>query len=257
MPQEESMGKRCVIIAALLVFAAASLPAVTVDELIAKNIAARGGLDRIRAVKSLRTTGKVHAGGGDFALDISFVEMISRPGMYRQEVTLQGLTSVTAYDGAVGWQVQPFSGRLDPEQLSADDVKFLKLSADFDGPLVDCAAKGNRVEYLGTEDVDGTEAHKLKVTLKDGDVQYIYLDPDYFLQIRSVMQAHIRGAEYVSETDWGNFESVNGVMMPFSIESGAKGQPKENAVIVEKVEVNVPLDPKLFEFPASAKGAGK
>lgn len=251
------MARKSLIIAALLIFAAASAQAFTVEELIAKNIKARGGLDNIHAIKSVRTTGKVHAGQGDFSLDIAFVEMISRPGLYRQEAKLQGLTSVQAYDGAVGWQIQPFSGRLDPERLSADDVKFLKQSADFDGPLVDYAAKGNRVEYLGTEDVDGTEAYKIKVTLKEGDIQYIYLDPDYFLQIRTVTQAHIRGAEYVSEADWGNFESVNGVMFPFSIESGAKGQPKGNAVIVEKIEVNISLDPKLFHFPAAPTAAVK
>jgi len=251
------MGRKNLIIAALLVFAAASAQAFTVDELIAKNVKARGGLDKIRAVQSLRTTGKVHAGGGDFSIEIPFVEMIHRPAMYRQEVNMQGLTSVTAYDGTVGWQIQPFSGRLDPERLSADDVKFLERSADLDGPLVDYAAKGSRVEYLGTEDVDGTDAHKLKVTFKDGDVQYIYLDPDYFLQIRTIMQSKVRGAEFVQEMDWGNFESVNGVMLPFSIESGAKGRPKETTIIVDKVEFNVALDPNLFHFPATPKVVSK
>jgi outer membrane lipoprotein-sorting protein len=251
------MWRRNLIIAALLVFAAASAQAFTVDELIAKNIKARGGLDKIHAIQSLRTTGKIHAGGGDFSIEIAYVEMTRRPGMFRQEVNMQGLTSVTAYDGAVGWQIQPFSGRLDPERLSADDVKFLERSADLDGPLVDYAAKGNRVEYLGTEDVDGTDAHKLKVTFKDGDVQYIYLDPDYFLQIRTIMQSKVRGAEYVQEMDWGNYESVGGVMLPFSTEAGVKGRPKETKITVDKVEVNVALDPKLFHFPATPTAVSK
>lgn len=251
------MWRRNLIIAALVLFAAASARAITVDELIAKNVAARGGLDKIRAIQSLRTTGKVHSGGGDFAIDIPFVELISRPGMTREEITMQGLTSVSAFDGTVAWQVQPFSGRLDPERLSADDVKSIKKSADLDGPLVDYAAKGSRVEYLGTEDVDGTEAHKLKVTFNDGDVQYIYLDPDYFLQIRTVFQLKVRGAEFVSETDWGNFGPVNGVMMPFSMESGPKGQPKYSTVTVDKIEANVPVDPKLFQFPTAAKPVNK
>jgi outer membrane lipoprotein-sorting protein len=251
------MGKKRLILTTLLFFVAASAQAFTVDELIAKNIAARGGLDKIRAIQSLRTTGKFHVGGGDFSLDIPYRELIRRPGMYRQEVQIQGLTSISAFDGEVGWQVQPFSGRLDPERLSADDAKFLKRQADLDGPLVDYAAKGHRVEYLGTEDVDGTEAHKLKVTFKDGDIQYIYLDPDYFLQIRTVIQGKVRGAEIVQELDWGNFESVNGVMLPFSIEVGAKGRPKETVITVEKVEANVDLDPKLFHFPAAPSAGGR
>jgi hypothetical protein len=251
------MWRRNLIIAILFLFVAASAQAITVDELIAKSIKARGGLDKIHAIKSLRTTGKVHAGGGDFALDIPYVELINRPSMYRNEIKIQGLTSITAYDGETGWQIQPFSGRLDPERLSADDVKFLARSADFDGPLVDYAAKGNQVEYLGTEDVDGTDAHKLKVTFKDGDIQYIYLDADYFLPIRMITQNKIRGAEYVQEMDLGNYELVNGVMLPFSMETGAKGRPKDTKVIVEKVEANIALDPMLFHFPTAPKAVSK
>jgi outer membrane lipoprotein-sorting protein len=246
------MFKRSQLAAALLLLAAASGKAVTADELIAKNIKARGGIEKIRAIQSLRSSGKIFIGDGGSSIELGYVEMISRPDMYRQEVSLQGLTSVTAYDGTVGWQIQPFSGRLDPERLSADDVKLLKLSADLDGPLVDYAAKGSTVEYLGTEDVDGTDAHKLKVTLKDGDLLYVFLDPDYFLQIRIIAQIKIRGAEVVQEMDLGNYESVGGVMLPFSTEVGPKGQPKNTKITIEKAEINVALDPKLFHFPAKA-----
>jgi outer membrane lipoprotein-sorting protein len=122
---------------------------------------------------------------------------------------------------------------------------------------VDYAAKGNQVEYLGTEDVDGTDAYKLKVTLKDGDILYIYLDPDYFLQIRMIIQSRIRGAEYVEEHDLGNYEQVNGVMLPFSIESGPKGQAKNTKITIEKAEINLALDPKLFRFPAIPAAVSK
>jgi outer membrane lipoprotein-sorting protein len=251
------MLRRSQLVAALLLFAAASARAVTVDELIAKNIEARGGIEKIRSVQSLRTSGKMFVGDGGFSVELGYVQMIKRPGMIRGEVSLQGMTSVSAYDGNEGWQIQPFGGRLDPEKLSADDVKGLKLLADLDGPLVDYEAKGSKVEYLGIEDVDGTDAHKLKVTLKDGDVIYIYLDPDYFLQIRAIVQYKIRGTEVVEEDDWGNYEQVNGVMLPFSIESGPKGQPKNAKITIEKAEINVALDPKLFHFPAAPAAVNK
>jgi len=251
------MFRRSQLVAALLLFAATSARAVTVDELIAKNIKARGGIEKIRAIQSLRVSGKMFVGGGDSSFELAYAQMIKRPGMIRQEVSTQGLTAVGAYDGAVGWQVQPFEGRLDAEKLSADDVKAFKLLADLDGPLVDYEAKGNRVEYLGTEDVDGTDAHKLKVTLKDGDVIYIYLDPDYFLQIRMIVQFKIRGAEVVEEDDLGNYEQVNGVMLPYSLESGPKGQPKYTKIAIEKAEINVPLDTKLFRFPATPAAVSK
>lgn len=251
------MFRRSPLAAVLMLIAAASARAVTVDELIAKNIKARGGMEKIRAIQSLRTSGKLFVGEGGFSLELGYTQMIKRPGMVRMEVSLQGLTQVRAYDGSVGWQIQPFEGRLAPEKLSADDVKGLKLAADLDGPLVDYQAKGSRVEYLGTEDVDGTDAHKLKVTLKDGDVLMIYLDPDYFLEIRTTVQMKIRGAELVEEEDLGNYEQVAGVMLPFSIESGAKGQPKGTKITVEKIEINPELDSKLFQFPAAPANANK
>jgi len=245
------------MLAVLALSAAASASAFTADELIAKNLAARGGLDRIRAIQSLRTSGQVRLGGGGFSLDLASTRLVKRPAMWRQEVSWQGLTAVTAYDGAVGWQVQPFQGRLDPEKMAADDLKPLRLSADLDGPLVDYRAKGYTVEYEGTEDVDGTDAHKLKVGLGGGDVRYVYLDPDHFLEIRVLDQLRVRGAEGEQETDLGDYEQVNGVWMPFSIESGAKGGPKGQKFTVTGIEANPTLDDALFHFPAAAGPAGR
>jgi outer membrane lipoprotein-sorting protein len=116
--------------------------------------------------------------------------------------------------------------------------------------LVDWQAKGHKVEYQGTEDVDGTEAHKLKVTLKNGNVQTMYFDPDYFLEIRTISQTTVRGVKQEQETDVGNYELVDGVYMPFSVESGPKGGPKSQKVQIEKIETGVAIDPAQFAFPA-------
>jgi outer membrane lipoprotein-sorting protein len=232
--------------------AASNLSALTVDELIAKNIEARGGLEKIKAIQSVHETGKLQIGGGGFSRTLDFAVYAKRPAMLRTEASFQGMTAINAYDGSVGWRVFPFRGRLDPEKLSADDLKELQLNADMDGPLVDYKSKGNVVEYQGTEDVDGTDAHKLKVTLKNGDVRYIYLDPDYFLEIRYVDQSRIRGSLQETETDVGNYEQINGVFFPFSIEAGPKGQPKSQKITIDKVEVNVDVDDSIFHFPAAS-----
>lgn len=242
---------------ALLFSGAAQAGALSVDELIAKNIEARGGIEKIKAINSLKLTGKIRAGGGGSSIELAYAEMRQRPGLLRSEVSWQGLTAVTAFDGSVGWQVQPFQGRRDPEKIAADEVRSLRHVADIEGPLVDCKAKGNTVEYMGTEDVDGTDAHKLKVTFNDGDVRYVYLDPDYFLEIRVLDQVRIRGAEYEQETDLGNYELVEGVYMPFAVESGGKGGPKGQKIIIEKAEVNVAMDEALFRFPAAATAEQK
>jgi photosystem II stability/assembly factor-like uncharacterized protein len=222
----------------------------TVDEIVAKNVEARGGTARLAAIHSLRLTGKVVFGGGDFKIEAEWASLAKRPGMIRTEGTLQGLTAVDAWDGHEGWSVDPFQGRRDPQRNSLDESKSLARDADFEGPLVGWREKGHRVEYLGTEDVDGTPAHKLRVTLKDGDVQYIYLDPDVWLEIRVVTESHVRGTERVTETDLGSYEQVDGVWFPFSIETGRKGGPKNQRITVERAEANVDANDALFHFPA-------
>ncbi len=226
--------------------------ALTADELVQKNIEARGGLAALGAMKSLKTTGRLNFSQGDFSMELGFVSLARRDARLRNELSMQGLTQVTVYSAGDGWMINPFQGRRDPERVSAEDAKDFEVSADLDGPLVDWRKKGHRVEYLGTEDIDGTLAHKLKVTLKNGDVQYRYLDPDYFLEILVVDQTIRRGVRRESETEYGNYEKVDGVYLPFSQETGPRGQPRSQKLIIEKAEPNVPLDDALFAFPHSA-----
>ncbi len=233
-----------------LLVGAGSAAAMNADELIAKNNEAKGGIDKLRAIGSVRSTGKMQF-TGDFAGELAITEVITRNGKVRQEGTLQGLTQIQAWDGEEGWQIQPFGGRKDPEKLSADDSKNLVDSADIDGPLIDWKAKGHQVQYLGTEDVDGTDAHKLKVTLKSGDVKYFYFDPDYFLEIRVTTKRTIRGVEQEQEADLGDYEQVAGVYMAFAYEFGPPGGPKGTNLPIDKVDVNVEVDETQFAFPAT------
>ena len=238
---------------ALLLLVSTALHAQTADEYIAKYIAAVGGPDKMKAVTSLKRTGKFIGGGGFEAV---FAQENKRPAFVRQEFTIQGLTGVNAYDGKRGWKIEPWGGKKDAEDLGEDELKSIVEESDFDGPLVDYKAKGNKVEYLGIEDVDGTEAHKLKVTRQNGDVDTIWLDPDYFLQIRVLEQHRIRGTEMEQESDFGDYELVEGVYIPFSIETGEKGSTeKGQKFTVSKVELNVPADDAQFRFPTAAAPA--
>ncbi|UXI68043.1 hypothetical protein [Tahibacter amnicola] len=239
------------LFALLAALAAGSAQAISVDELVAKNIEARGGLAKIQAIQSLRLTGRTQFSGGGFSVELGFLQLQKRGDKFRAENSLQGLTAVSAYDGKDAWQIQPFQGRKDPEKLSADQAKSFAQQADIDGPLVDWRGKGHKVEYLGLEDVDGTPAHKLKVARADGDTQFIYLDPDYFLEIRVSTISVVRGVENEQENDLGNYEAVNGVFVPFSIESGPKGQPKGQKLTIEKAEANVEIDDAVFSLPAA------
>jgi hypothetical protein len=219
----------------------------TVDQLVAKNIEAKGGASALRDLGTLRLSGKMLVQEGQ--IQLAYLQIKKRPEDVRTEASLQGMTQIEAYDGKDGWRISPFFGRKDPERMSADDVKALVEDAEMDGPLVDWKAKGNTVEYLGTEDVDGTPAHKLKVTRKNGDVSLVYLDPDHFLEIRVVTQRTRHGAYEEVETDLGDYEKVGGVFVPTSIEFGSKGSPDKQRIIIDKVEGNVPVDDAIFHFP--------
>src|SRR3954469_24075853 len=224
--------------------------AATLEEILAKNLAARGGEARLREVKTLRLTGRVMFGGRGRTIEAPWGQVQKRPGMMRSETTLQGLTQVSAYDGHDGWAITPFQGRLDPEKASQDEAHALAQLAEIDGPLVGWRDKGHRVEYLGSEDVDGTPAIKLRVTRKDGDLQYVYLDPDSYLEIRITTVHKARGAEQISETDLGGYQQVNGVWFPFAQESGGKGAPRNVHVTIERGEANVAADDAWFKLPA-------
>lgn len=241
------------LFAAALLALSPAVHALSVDELVERNIEARGGIEALRAIKSIKSSGTMNFSGGDFSIELALVSLSERDGKVRSEASLQGLTQVSAYDGNEAWTINPFQGRLDAERMSADDAKGLEVQADLDGPLVDWKQKGHQVSYLGVEDVDGTEAHKLKVQLKNGDLQYRYLDPDYFLEIRVSDQVKRRGVESETETDLGNYEKVNGVFMPFAMESGPKGGPKGQKIQIKTAEVNVDIDDSLFVFPQPAK----
>jgi photosystem II stability/assembly factor-like uncharacterized protein len=237
-------------IAAAPCFFAPPAQAMTVDEIVARNIQAHGGTDKMHAIQSMRTTSKGRFGSGDFTVEMTFVGVTTRSGHVRNEGTWQSMTSVDAYDGHDGWRTDPFGGRRDPFRVSADEAKEMAHDTDLDGPLVDWRDKGHRVEYLGTEDIDGTLAHKLRIIRKDGDFEYDWLDPDAMLEIRVERHAFIRGVERVSVSDLGDYEQVAGVWMAFASDSGAKGAPRTSHWTVERVEVNVPVDDGIFAFPA-------
>ncbi|MDQ6861187.1 MAG: hypothetical protein M3032_08540 [Verrucomicrobiota bacterium] len=143
----------------------------TVEQVVAKNIEAKGGQEALNALQSLKLTGKMIVNEGQ--LQLGYSETRKKPNAVRTEVSLQGMTAVSAFDGNEGWKISPFQGRKDPEKMSADDTKGLVEDAEVDGPLVNWKEKGSTVEYLGTEEVDGTQAHKLKVTRKNGDISYV------------------------------------------------------------------------------------
>jgi hypothetical protein len=235
-----------------LVAASRNALAVTADEVVARNLEARGGAAALASLRSLRRTGRFVLPGRSIL--VTLTEVKERPGRIRQEATYQGLTQIQAWDGEKGWQVQPFEGRKDPAFMSEDDAKPFRIAADLDGPFVDARAKGHSLEYLGAEDVDGTLAHKLRVRLKWGGGVTVWIDSDTWMVIRDVQTLTVRGAEQEVETDYGDYEKIGGVFVPMSEESGPRNSPPaaRGKSIYDKAEANVAVAGDAFALPATA-----
>jgi len=243
--------KTCLAVLALTVLVPCLL-AQSVDEIIAKNVQARGGADKLKSVQSIKSTATMSLGPG---MEAPGLLVQKRPAFARLEFTVQGLTAVQAYDGKNAWQIMPFMGKKDPELMSADEAKETEEMADIDGPLVDYKSKGHQVELLGKEKVEGTDAYKLKATLKNGDVQTIYIDADSFLEIKEETKRTVRGSEQVVESAIGDYKEVNGIIFPFAVESSIKGSQDKQKLTITKIELNVPTEDAIFKMPAAAPKA--
>jgi len=221
----------------------------TVDEIINKSIEARGGLQKIKAIKSLKMTGKLTILGP--GVEASIIMQQKRPNAFRMDATLQGQAIVEAYDGESGWQINPFQGISEPDKLAGDELKAAQAEADIDGALVDYKAKGHTVELLGKEDLEGTPAYKLKVTLKNGDVSYLYIDAEKYLTLKATEKSKQAGIEQEIDIYPSNYKPVNGVLFPFSTERKAGGQTQIQ-IAIDKIEIDAPVDDAAFKMPVKA-----
>lgn len=224
----------------------------TVDDIVTKNIQAEGGIAKFKAIQSMRVTGDFASGG----MQAGFTQVYKRPLKVRLDLSVQGMTLTRTYDGQNGWQVNPFGGKGAPEPMVGDDLKQMQEEAEFDGPLVDYKQKGNTVQLVGKESVDGADAYHLKVTLKSGDLRDLYIDANSFLLTKTVAKATVQGMEVQMENKFADYRDVQGVKLPFSIDQHAvDGQIPDQKITFQKVEMNVPVEDSLFTMPAGAGNA--
>ena len=228
---------------------AQSLP--TADDIISRYVQRVGGAQRLRALVSVRRYGKFYGGGG-FEAQIAYAS--KRPNMVREEFTFGGLTGFTAYDGKNGWKIEPWGGKKDVETLGDDEMKGLLEDAMFDDPLFDFAAKGNKVEVVGADLLEGTDVYKLKVTLAvNGDVRTYYIDADSYVPIKLEVTRTVRGAEREFEIEFGDYKAVQRLVPPLLLRRRPEGKPSSQKAQFQwdRIEANVALSDAMFAAPAA------
>jgi hypothetical protein len=284
----------CLILAACMAEAAAAAPApakLSAAEVITKNVAARGGLQAWRAVQTISLSGKTGAGGNQRAtlrvptqaqatvvakksdqaevpsrrveeVYLPFLMELARPRKMRFELQVAGQTALQVYDGVNGWKLRPYLNRLDVEPYTADEMKAASMETELDGPLVDYAAKGTRIESDGIEKVEDHDTYKLKLTLKSGAVTHVWVDAQTFLETKAEGQPRrLDGIYHPVEIYYRDYRNVNGLEIPFVLETrvlpvtktamGLRDTPvPPEKTLIEKVVINPKFDAGLFSKPS-------
>lgn len=179
-----------------------------------------------------------------------------RPNMMRQEMQIQDKKVVTAFDGEKAWMINPMMGADAPQEVPGPQGEMTKEQSDFDGPLMDYKSKGTTVELVKGEGpdgsdklADGTKVHKLKVTRKGGRVQYVYLDAESGIEVKTTNEVEQGGQTFNIETEMSDYRAEAGIMVPHAIRNVMNGQAIMQ-MTVDKVEFNVPIEDAFFKMPA-------
>lgn len=215
----------------------------SVDDIVAKYLAARGGADKLRAVRTVKMTGKISGQPGE----VEILSWAKRPNMMRRESKLKGQTLIVASDGQTVWAVNPLSPT--PREVTGPQADAAKLEAsEFDPVLLDSKDKGHTIELVGKEPVDGIATYHLRVTKKNGPTQDIYLNADTLLEAKMTMNIDQGARKGTASIDFSNFKAVDGIMVPFKIRQSFDGQPVAD-VTYDSIQFNAAVDDSLFRMP--------
>jgi len=230
--------KRILFSIALLV-SASIVHAQTADEIITKHLAAIGGADNWKKVNSVKIEGVVKIQGG---AEATVSQTILNGKGTRQDISFMGMNGYQFSTPTSGWSFMPFQGQAAPEAMTAEAVAEAASELDAQGSLVDYASKGHTVEYLGKDDVEGTECYKIKVNLKSGKPETHYIDTKSYLIIRTATTQKANGQEMEVVTNFSNYEKLpEGIVIPKSL-----GLPF-GEMNITKVTINGPVDESIFK----------
>jgi outer membrane lipoprotein-sorting protein len=226
---------------AFLIFPA--IYAQTVDEILAEHFAVIGQ-DKLMQTSTFSTTGKIMQG----QFEIPFKSYHRRPMYFRSEATFQGMEIVTAFDGEIGWAVNPFAGSSDPLPMTAEQIDRMTLQADYDGMLYNYEEKGYQVELIGTEALDDIDTYVLKLTRPNGDVINTFIDTENYVVLKTSSKMKMQDVEVETESFYSNYKYVNEILSPFSMETKRDGQTIMQMTF-DEINYDVEIDDSIFVMP--------
>lgn len=231
---------------ALAVVATVSMQAITLEEIVTNNIEARGGLTNLQALKTLQVAGTMQTMGGEMAFTMYFKDN----SKMRMNMSVQGQEIVQAFDGIIGWSINPMMGTTDAQKLPKEQATRFANQADLEGEFVNYEDKGLTLEYVGAEDIDGMTAYKVQVTSPDGESHITYVDAITWFVIRTDREQEMMGQQMMMEILWSNFKDVGGVQLPMQMNIVADGN-EFMSMTWTTADVNIDIEDSVFAFPGS------
>lgn len=227
-----------------------SAQAQTVDQIVSKHLKALGGTEALKAIKTMRVTGKMIAGPG---MEMPMTIEIKKPSQMRVEVSAMGQSIIQVLNGKDSWMVNPMMGSTEPTPMPADMISKAEEQAQFEGPLANYKERGSTLDLLGKEKADGTDVYKLKLVDKSGQESTLFVDADSYLLSRISNKTKVQNMDVLVTVKMGDFKAVSGVMFAHSLDITMDGMPMGNQqMTLEKIEVNVPIDEARFQMPKKA-----
>lgn len=242
------MMKKLMNIFAYLIISYSIIHAQSIDDIITKYHENMGGLDKLKALTSIKLTGKMPTPMGEFVMVI----YKKSPNLSRTEIDFQGQLMVQAFDGETAWMINPMMGGSEPQKLEGEMAKGIIDQAVFEDPFIDYDAKGHEVTLEGDEAIEGVECYKVKLVMnknntEDESTQIYYLDKELYLPL--LVKSRANNMEI--NTYMSDYREVEGgLIMAFKIEVEVMGQPPQ-VVSIDSVAVNEEMDDGLFKFPVS------
>jgi outer membrane lipoprotein-sorting protein len=232
-----------------------SAPTLTADQIVEKNVAARGGLEAWRKIRTMVWTGRIQTGNPS-APTVPFVLEYKRPNKMRFEIKADHEKSVRVFDGTAGWRARTSSsGAPTVKPYSPLELRSARDAQGIGGLLIDHQTRGIKVALEGTDEVEGHRAYRLAVTLASGSTRHVWVDAQTFLDLKYDRESHASGGSTgTASVFYRNYRTIDGLQIPMTMETGAEGGNAAEKMVIDDVTLNPSLSDAHFEKPNALQG---
>lgn len=214
----------------------------TLDKIL-ENYYKLNGFDKLQKINTIIMTG--HITKQDY-MPMKIIKV--RPDKYKMEFDIQDMTAYQSYDGKTAWMTAPWTGNAKPQLMQEDAAKDIKVKADFDGVIYNWKKKEHKAELIGKDSLNNIEVYKIKLTRKDGGVEYYFIDIKEYLLQKKITTRISRGQEIEVASFYSDYRDIEGIKFSFTNENFMGGQPY-STIQYDTIELNKKIDDAIFKMP--------